>query len=109
MSTVFKLLKLHFTLLFLYLSKYGVTLASGTSSLPFSPSCGADGCMEKTVLLHPVELQGLPSLQAWLPSLLRHEIETALEKLDLVWDRTYAWDMFLDMMVGGHVQDDLYE
>ncbi|TKS81316.1 G2/mitotic-specific cyclin-B [Collichthys lucidus] len=41
---------------------------------------------------------GLHSLQALVPSLLRHEVETALERLDLIWDRTYAWDMFLDMM-----------
>ncbi|XP_031717033.1 cyclin-P isoform X1 [Anarrhichthys ocellatus] len=58
----------------------------------------ADGCVEEEpVLLYPHGLQGLPSLQALVPSLLRHEVETALEKLDLIWDRTYAWDMFLDM------------
>ena len=55
--------------------------------------------MDKTVLLHPLGLQGLHSLQALVPSLLRREVELALEKLDLIWDRTYAWDMFLDMMV----------
>ncbi|XP_027135791.1 cyclin-P isoform X3 [Larimichthys crocea] len=58
----------------------------------------ADGCVEAPMLLHPLGLQGLHSLQALVPSLLRHEVETALEKLDLIWDRTYAWDMFLDMM-----------
>ncbi|KAE8295534.1 Cyclin N-terminal domain-containing protein 2 [Larimichthys crocea] len=57
-----------------------------------------DGCVEAPMLLHPLGLQGLHSLQALVPSLLRHEVETALEKLDLIWDRTYAWDMFLDMM-----------
>ncbi|KAK9520582.1 hypothetical protein VZT92_020457 [Zoarces viviparus] len=60
----------------------------------------ADGCVEEEeepVLLYPHGLQGLPSLQALVPSLLRHEVETALEKLDLIWDRAYAWDMFLDM------------
>ncbi|XP_075956668.1 cyclin-P isoform X2 [Anarhichas minor] len=58
----------------------------------------ADGCVEdEPVLLYPHGLQGLPSLQALVPSLLRHEVETALEKLDLIWDRAYAWDMFLDM------------
>ncbi|XP_041796660.1 cyclin N-terminal domain-containing protein 2 [Chelmon rostratus] len=56
----------------------------------------ADGCVDESVL--PLGLQGLHSLQALLPSLLRHEVEMALEKLDLIWDRTYAWDMFLDMM-----------
>lgn len=50
------------------------------------------------MLLYP-QLQGFHSLQALVPSLLRHEVETALEKLDLIWDRTFAWDMFLDMMV----------
>ncbi|XP_049928497.1 cyclin N-terminal domain-containing protein 2 isoform X1 [Epinephelus moara] len=58
----------------------------------------ADGCVEEPVLLYPPGLQGLHSLQALVPSLLRHEVETALEKLGLIWDRTYAWDMFLDML-----------
>ncbi|KAK5904477.1 hypothetical protein CesoFtcFv8_006035 [Champsocephalus esox] len=57
----------------------------------------ADGCVEESMLLYP-QLQGFHSLQALVPSLLRHEVETALEKLDLIWDRTFAWDMFLDMM-----------
>lgn len=67
-----------------------------------------DSCVEKQVL--PVLLQGLPGLlhglpglpglPAWLANLLRREVEVSLEKLDLVWDRTYAWEMFLDMMVG---------
>ncbi|XP_013875377.1 cyclin-P [Austrofundulus limnaeus] len=62
-------------------------------------SAGADECGETPpALLYTQGLQGLPSLQTLVPSLLRHEIETALEKLDLIWDRTYAWDMFLDMM-----------
>ncbi|XP_044057184.1 cyclin N-terminal domain-containing protein 2 isoform X2 [Siniperca chuatsi] len=58
----------------------------------------ADGCMEEHVLLHPLGLQGLHSLQALVPTFLRHEVEMALEKLDLIWDKTCAWDMFLDMM-----------
>ncbi|KAM9358635.1 cyclin-P [Symphorus nematophorus] len=58
----------------------------------------ADGCVEEPMLLHPLGLQGLHSLKGLVPSLLRHEVEMALEKLDLIWDRTYAWDMFLDMM-----------
>uniref|UniRef100_A0A3Q0SMB2 Cyclin P n=1 Tax=Amphilophus citrinellus TaxID=61819 RepID=A0A3Q0SMB2_AMPCI len=62
------------------------------------PPCVADGCVEEPVLLYPHGLQGLPSLQVLVPSLLRHEVEKALEKLDLIWDRTYAWEMFLDMM-----------
>ncbi|KAF3847929.1 hypothetical protein F7725_020957 [Dissostichus mawsoni] len=53
--------------------------------------------VEESMLMYP-QLQGFHSLQALVPSLLRHEVETALEKLDLIWDRTFAWDMFLDMM-----------
>lgn len=52
-------------------------------------SCTADGCVGHL----------LYSLQALVPSLLRREVEVALENLGLAWDRTYAWDMFLDMMV----------
>lgn len=64
---------------------------SGLTGLPvpFPVSCAVDGSV-----VHP-----LYSLQALVPSLLRHEVEVALEKLGLIWDRTYAWDMFLDMMV----------
>ncbi|KAM7413488.1 hypothetical protein PAMA_020736 [Pampus argenteus] len=69
-------------------------------------STKADGCLEESVLLYPHGLQGLHSLQALVPSLLRHEVETALEKLDLIWDRTYAWDMFLDMMEMMHFQEE---
>ncbi|XP_071351799.1 cyclin-P isoform X1 [Trachinotus anak] len=58
----------------------------------------ADGCVEDPVLLYPHGLQGLHSLRALVPSLLRHEVEIALEKLGLICDRTYAWDVFLDMM-----------
>lgn len=71
------------------------------------PSCVADGCLEEPLLLYPHGLQGLHSLQALVPSLLRHEVETALEKLDLIWDRTFAWDMFLDMMVRHREQGSL--
>ncbi|KAM8903746.1 cyclin-P isoform 3-T3 [Spinachia spinachia] len=69
-----------------------------SSPRPPFPSCVADGCVGERVLLLPHGLQGLHSLQALVPSLLRHEVEAALEKLDLTWDRAYAWDMFLDMM-----------
>lgn len=67
--------------------------------MSFFPSCVADGCLKEPVLLYPHTLQSLHTLQALVPSLLRHEVETALEKLDLTCDRTYAWDVFLDMMV----------
>ncbi|XP_008282737.1 cyclin-P [Stegastes partitus] len=61
-------------------------------------TCMADGCVEEPVLLYPHGLKGLHSLQALVPSLLRHEVEIALEKLGLTLDRMYAWEMFLDMM-----------
>lgn len=71
--------------------------------LSYFSSC-ADGCVEEPVLLYPHGLRGLQSLQALVPSLLRREVEIALEKLSLVWDRTFAWDMFLDMMVSHYAQ-----
>ncbi|XP_018554370.1 cyclin N-terminal domain-containing protein 2 [Lates calcarifer] len=61
-------------------------------------SADVGGCVEEPVLLYPHGLQDLHSIQALVPSLLRHEVEIALEKLGLIWDRTYAWDMFLNMM-----------
>ncbi|XP_061639320.1 cyclin N-terminal domain-containing protein 2 isoform X4 [Phyllopteryx taeniolatus] len=57
-----------------------------------------DVCLEEPLCLYPRSLQGVHSLQALVPSLLRHEVEIALEKLDLIWDRTFAWEMFVDMM-----------
>ncbi|XP_068174259.1 cyclin-P [Antennarius striatus] len=63
-----------------------------------SQTCSPDECADTPVLLHPLGLKGLHILQVLLPNLLRHEVETALEKLGLIWDRTYAWDLFLDMM-----------
>ncbi|XP_049582197.1 cyclin-P isoform X1 [Syngnathus scovelli] len=57
-----------------------------------------DGFLEEPLRLYPRSLQGFHNLQALVPNLLRHEVEIALEKLGLVWDRTFAWEMFLDMM-----------
>ncbi|KAM4628386.1 cyclin-P [Polymixia lowei] len=57
-----------------------------------------DGCGEKAMLLYQHGFHGLHNLQTLVPTLLRHEVEKAMENLDLIWDRTYAWDMFLDMM-----------
>ncbi|KAM9318641.1 cyclin-P [Pholidichthys leucotaenia] len=62
------------------------------------PAANINGCVEEPALLFPPGLQGLHSLQALVPSLLRHEVQMALEKLDLIWDRTFAWDVFIDMM-----------
>ncbi|XP_019742946.1 cyclin-P isoform X1 [Hippocampus comes] len=67
------------------------------SSGSISPA-KADGFLEEPLRLYPRSLQRFPGLQALVPSLLRHEVEIALEKLDLAWDRTFAWEMFLDMM-----------
>ncbi|KAK6296156.1 hypothetical protein J4Q44_G00338690 [Coregonus suidteri] len=64
-----------------------------------SPS-HSDGCMEEeAVLLYLHGLQGLYSLQALVPGLLRLEMELAMETLGLIYDRSYAWDIFSDMMV----------
>nr|XP_057936996.1 cyclin N-terminal domain-containing protein 2 isoform X2 [Doryrhamphus excisus] len=60
-------------------------------------ACSTDGCLEEPSF-YPRSLQGLHSLRVLMPSLLRHEVEMALEKLDLILDRTYAWEMFSDMM-----------
>ncbi|KAK6296499.1 hypothetical protein J4Q44_G00326410 [Coregonus suidteri] len=63
-----------------------------------SPS-HSDVCMEEeAVLLYLHGLQGLYSLQALVPGLLRHETELAMETLGLIYDRSYAWDIFSDMM-----------
>lgn len=35
-----------------------------------------------------------------VPGLLRHELELAMCRLGLIYDRTYAWDIFTNMMVG---------
>ncbi|XP_061576205.1 cyclin N-terminal domain-containing protein 2 [Cololabis saira] len=60
-------------------------------------SAAADECVEH-MLLYPCGLQSFHNLQTLVPTLLRHEVEIALEKLDLIWDRQYAWDLFLDML-----------
>ncbi|KAG7281430.1 hypothetical protein CRUP_029879 [Coryphaenoides rupestris] len=71
------------------------------------PFCGLlRECSDSTVLLYHRGFKGLPSLHSLVPSLLRHEVEKAMEKLDVIWDRTYAWDMFLDMMELLHFQDE---
>ncbi|XP_012991559.1 cyclin N-terminal domain-containing protein 2 [Esox lucius] len=59
----------------------------------------SDGYKEdEAVLLYLHGLQGLHSLQTLVPGLLRHEMELAMEKLGLIYDRSYAWDVFSDMM-----------
>ncbi|XP_029528000.1 cyclin N-terminal domain-containing protein 2 isoform X3 [Oncorhynchus nerka] len=69
-----------------------------------SPS-HSGGCMEEeAVLIYLHGLQGLYSLQALVPGMLRHETELAMETLGLIYDRSYAWDIFSDMMVGGVIE-----
>uniref|UniRef100_A0AAY4EC12 Cyclin N-terminal domain-containing protein 2 n=1 Tax=Denticeps clupeoides TaxID=299321 RepID=A0AAY4EC12_9TELE len=55
----------------------------------------ADGPKEEAMLRC---LHGLQDLRILVPSLLRHEMELAMDKLGLIYDRTYAWDIFSDMM-----------
>ncbi|KAM9442872.1 cyclin-P isoform 1-T2 [Salvelinus alpinus] len=63
-----------------------------------SPS-HSDGCMaEEAVLIYLHGLQGLYSLQELVPGMFRHETELAMETLGLIYDRSYAWDIFSDMM-----------
>ncbi|CAB1348154.1 unnamed protein product [Coregonus sp. 'balchen'] len=71
-----------------------------------SPS-HSDVCMEEeAVLLYLHGLQGLYSLQALVPGLLRHETELAMETLGLIYDRSYAWDIFSDMMEVFHFSEE---
>lgn len=58
----------------------------------------SDGCAEEAVLVYLHGLQGLHSLRALVPGLLRCEMEEAMVKLGLIYDKTYAWDIFSDMM-----------
>ncbi|XP_072551785.1 cyclin-P [Salminus brasiliensis] len=56
-------------------------------------------CFEQeAVLSHLHSLQVPPSLRELLPGLLRKEMEVAMDKLGLLYDRSYAWDVFSDMM-----------
>ncbi|XP_060929430.1 cyclin N-terminal domain-containing protein 2 [Limanda limanda] len=76
----------------------GIIMGLHEDSLTHSDG-NVDGCVEEHMLLYPRGLPSLHSFQALVPSLLRHEVEMALEKLGLVWDRTYGWDMFLVMFL----------
>lgn len=54
---------------------------------------------EEAVLNHLHGLQLAPSLRNVVPELVCREIEVAMSKLGLLFDRTYTWDIFSDMMV----------
>ncbi len=54
---------------------------------------------EEALLKYLNRLPGPPSLQELMPELVRREVEEAISKLGLLYDKTYAWDIFSDMMV----------
>lgn len=54
---------------------------------------------EEALLKYLNRLPGPPSLRELMPGLLRREVEVAISKLGLLYDQTYAWDIFSDMMV----------
>lgn len=58
-----------------------------------------DGFEQGSVLNQ--SLQVSPALRELLPGLLHRDMEMAMDKLGLLYDRTYAWDVFSDMMVTG--------
>ncbi|XP_046719737.1 cyclin N-terminal domain-containing protein 2 isoform X2 [Silurus meridionalis] len=53
---------------------------------------------EEAVLNHLHGLQLAPTLSDLVPVLVRREIEVAMSKLGLLFDRSYTWDIFSDMM-----------
>lgn len=54
---------------------------------------------KKAVLDHLHGLQLAPTLKDMLPELVCREITVAMGKLGLLFDHTYTWDVFSDMMV----------
>lgn len=57
----------------------------------------SEGYTEEAVLLFLHGLQAHHSLQTLMPGLLRHEMEQTMVKLGLIYDKTYAWDIFSHM------------
>ncbi|XP_060778860.1 cyclin N-terminal domain-containing protein 2 [Neoarius graeffei] len=53
---------------------------------------------EEAVLNHLHGLQLAPTLRDLVPELVCREIEVAMSKLGLLYDCTYTWDIFSDMM-----------
>ncbi|XP_055029571.2 cyclin-P [Misgurnus anguillicaudatus] len=53
---------------------------------------------EEALLKYLHRLPGPSSLGELMPGLLRREVEVAISKLGLLYDKTYAWDIFSDMM-----------
>ncbi|XP_056622798.1 cyclin N-terminal domain-containing protein 2, partial [Triplophysa dalaica] len=61
-------------------------------------SASTDVYEEEALLKYLHRLPGPPSLRELMPGLLRREVEVAISKLGLLYDKTYAWDIFVDMM-----------
>ncbi|XP_016375782.1 cyclin N-terminal domain-containing protein 2-like isoform X2 [Sinocyclocheilus rhinocerous] len=64
---------------------------------PQDESGPSDVYEEEALLKYLNRLPG-PSLRELMPELLRREVEVAISKLGLLYDKTYAWDIFSDMM-----------
>ncbi|KAG5269426.1 hypothetical protein AALO_G00201880 [Alosa alosa] len=60
-------------------------------SIPIAPR--SSDCGEEPLLWRISGLQHM-----LVPGLLRHEMELAMSRLGLIYDRTYAWDIFTNMM-----------
>uniref|UniRef100_A0A8C2JX09 Cyclin N-terminal domain containing 2 n=2 Tax=Cyprinus carpio TaxID=7962 RepID=A0A8C2JX09_CYPCA len=65
---------------------------------PQDESGPSDVYEEEALLKYLNRLPGPPSLRELMPELLRREVEVAISKLGLLYDKTYAWDIFSDMM-----------
>ncbi|XP_043120495.1 cyclin N-terminal domain-containing protein 2 [Puntigrus tetrazona] len=59
---------------------------------------GPSDVYEEALLKYLNRLPGPPSLRELMPELLRREVGVAISKLGLLYDKTYAWDIFSDMM-----------
>ncbi|KAG1930631.1 cyclin N-terminal domain-containing protein 2 [Pimephales promelas] len=71
----------------------GIIMDYAPQDVPLS-----DVCEEEALLQYLNRLPGPPSLRELMPGLLRRQVEVAISKLGLLYDQTYAWDIFLDMM-----------
>ncbi|XP_067275613.1 cyclin N-terminal domain-containing protein 2 isoform X1 [Pseudorasbora parva] len=65
---------------------------------PQNESITSDVYEEEALLQCLNRLPGPPCLRELMPGLLRREAEVAICKLGLLYDPTYAWDIFLDLM-----------
>ncbi|GAA6080325.1 cyclin N-terminal domain-containing protein 2 isoform X2 [Tachysurus ichikawai] len=67
--------------------------------MEFAQQSGSVECYEEeAVLNHLHGLQLAPTLRDLVPELVHREIEGAMSKLGLLYDCTYTWDIFSDMM-----------